>query len=168
MTITYSDTSTQSISVNKKVALSNYSLNQAKSDITDIQLPEGVETLDNFAFNGCTSLTTISLPQSLLNIYNYVFENCVNLTSITLPSNLQQLYPECLSGCGITSLYIPASVTYIQGFTCPNLQSITVDPNNVNYFSQDGVLLRINGELCIYPAAKLTTNYTTPISTTYI
>ncbi len=61
------------------------------SDIT-ITLPEGLITIEDGAFNGCTSLTNVVFPETLLRIDNYAFENCSSLTAISIPNNLSVGY----------------------------------------------------------------------------
>lgn len=75
-------------------------------------------------------------------------------------------------GTDITSITIPASVTYIDAYAftgCSKLTNITVDSSNSNYKSVDGVLFDKNGEnLMLYPASKHGTSYVVPNSVTRI
>ena len=55
----------------------------------DLVIPEtlggkSVATIDNDAFNGCTSLKTVSIPQTVKSIYEPPFPNCTNLTAINV------------------------------------------------------------------------------------
>ena len=45
-------------------------------------IPEGVTSIGNSAFDGCTGLASITIPESVTSIGNGVFRNCTNLTSI--------------------------------------------------------------------------------------
>lgn len=48
---------------------------------TEYQVPDGICTIGNGAFSGCTSLTSITLPESLSSIGAYAFHGC--------PENMQ-------------------------------------------------------------------------------
>jgi hypothetical protein len=69
---------------------------------------------------------------------------------------------------GLINFTIPASVTTIGGNNfeaCDNLLSITVDTNNSNYSSVDGVLFnKLQTSLIKYPTAKENDSYTIPDS----
>lgn len=82
-----------------------------------IILPEGLETLESYAFSSCTNITSIDLPQSLKNIGNGSFSGCSNLASINLPNGLETIggsaFLNCTALC-VNPLIIPEGVTEIQ------------------------------------------------------
>ena len=73
---------------------------------------------------------------------------------------------EIHEGTEITSIAIPDSVISIAEYAfdgCDKLTNITVDSNNSNYKSVDGVLFDKNGEnLMLYPAGKQGASYVVP------
>ncbi|MBQ7985713.1 MAG: leucine-rich repeat domain-containing protein, partial [Clostridia bacterium] len=73
---------------------------------------------------------------------------------------------------GLTSITIPDSVTSIgdQAFAwCQNLTSISVNKENIDYCSQDGVLFsKSKAKIICYPQGKKDTSYTIPGSVTFI
>ena len=54
-------------------------------------IPNGIISIANKAFAGCSGLTSISIPNSVSNIGDNAFERCKSLTSITIPDNLQAI-----------------------------------------------------------------------------
>jgi hypothetical protein len=75
----------------------------------------------------------------------------------------------------ITSVYIPASVTYVfenPFIECPSLKEITVADDNENYFSENGILYcnESNGSISLaaYPSGKTDTEFTVPDDVTAI
>ncbi len=97
--------------------------------ITDLIIPEGVDSIKDGSFN-CTSLTSINIPNSVT--YLGSFRGCTSLTSINIPNSVTYLgsFSDCTS---LTSITIPNSVTYLGGFiNCTSLTSITI-PNSVTY-----------------------------------
>lgn len=93
-------------------------------------------------------------------------------TSFSLPSNVINITPYAFYGSGLTSASINKEVTSIgeDAFgNCTSLTSITVDGDNVNYSSSDGILLNKAGtELICYPAGKIGESYAVGASVTSI
>ena len=60
-------------------------------NLTEVHLPETLETIGSGCFEGCSSLTNINLPLSLININEVAFSNCVSLPIIINTPNLEYL-----------------------------------------------------------------------------
>ena len=92
------------------------------SDISSVVLPEGLEYIGDYAFQGCYELTNIGFPSTLKEIEyatfrgceklssvefaegleyigNHAFEDCYNLTSVTFPSTLKVIDANAFEGC---------------------------------------------------------------------
>ena len=106
-------------------------------------IPEGITSIDDFAFNGATVAEEIILPASLEKIgkesfsgcknlkkvtftgaktelSHAAFENCKTLETVVLPSALAEIPDYCFFGCNVLSeIIIPDSVVYL-GFGCLN------------------------------------------------
>ncbi|MBR5433137.1 MAG: leucine-rich repeat protein, partial [Bacteroidales bacterium] len=98
--------------------------------LTSVTIPSSVSTMGNYAFSGCTGLTSLIIPEGVTSIGNYAFSGCTGLTSITIPERVTSIGNEVFSGCtGLTSITIPEGVTEI-GFrafhSCTGLTSITI------------------------------------------
>lgn len=52
------------------------------SGLSEVILPEGVTSIRNYAFQGCSKLTQIIIPNSVISIGFGVFQNCVSLTNV--------------------------------------------------------------------------------------
>ena len=142
--------------------------------LNKVTLGNSVTTIDDGAFRGCESLTEVTLPNSLQTIGGGVFSDCKSLTEITLPDNLQIIGSSPFLSTGLTSIHIPAKVHRIEtgvssaSFSgCRSLNEITVDPNNITYTSDNGVLFsKDKAKLLFCPQAK--TTCTIPAETTQI
>ena len=97
-------------------------------------IPNGVTSIGDSAFIGCTSLTSITIPNSVTSIGDSAFSGCTSLTSITIPNSVASLGDSTFSDCtGLTSITIPDSVASIGDSTfsdCTSLASITI-PDSV-------------------------------------
>ena len=85
--------------------------------IQKVIIEEGVTSIGEYAFSGCSSLISITIPEGVTGIGSCAFEECSSLESITIPE-------------GVTSIGILA----FEG--CSTLESINVDENNTNYISE--------------------------------
>jgi hypothetical protein len=113
-------------------------------DITTINIQNGVATIGDRAFPGCSSLTSINIPNSVTTIGDEAFYDCSSLTSINIPN----------------------SVTTIEGGAfrqCTSLTSIIVGSGNTAYASEDGILFnKSKTKIVAYPAGKTGSNYNIP------
>ena len=100
------------------------------SSLTGITIPEGVTTIGEHAISDCSSLTSITLPQGLTAIGRSAFSDCSSLSSITLPEGVTTIGRSAFYGCSsLTSITIPEGVTAIgdRAFSgCSSLSSITI------------------------------------------
>lgn len=106
-----------------------------RSMITEVRIGEGVASIGNSAFIGCSSLTAVHLPQSLTAIGNSAFYQCSSLTGITLHEGLTTIGPNAFYGCrGMTGVDIPSTVTELGSsafYNCSGLQTVTFLGNGI-------------------------------------
>ena len=102
--------------------------------LTSITIPNSVTSIGDVAFYSCTGLTSINIPNSVTEIGEGAFQECTSLTHIIIPSSVKKIDSWAFKGCtGLTSINIPNSVTEIgEGAFkgCTGLTSITI-PNSV-------------------------------------
>ena len=99
-------------------------------EIKEYVVPDGVTSIGDYAFAGCSGLTSITIPNSVTSIGKSAFWFCSGLTSITIPNSVTSIeintFFECL---GLTSVTIGNSVTSIGKYAfggCKNLTSLTI------------------------------------------
>lgn len=71
----------------------------ACTSLTNINLPDGLRTIEWGGFRECTSLNSIKIPDNVTEIESYAFEDCTSLTSIELPYNLNKLGDHFINHC---------------------------------------------------------------------
>ena len=104
--------------------------------LTKITIPEGITSIEFYAFSGCTNLrevnlpnslqeicegafsssgiTSINIPGSVNTIWDNAFASCNNLTSVTLNKGITSIMDGAFSGCtNLTSIILPTGITYM-------------------------------------------------------
>ena len=75
------------------------------SEVTELVIPNGITSIEEYAFYGCSSLTSITLPDSVTSIGQYAFYGCSSLTSITLPDSVTSIGERAFYNCSsLTSI----------------------------------------------------------------
>ena len=67
--------------------------------MSSVTLPQYLLSIDDYAFDGCTSLTDIKLPIYLNTLGYRALADCSKLTSLDLPSSLQNIGSYAFAGC---------------------------------------------------------------------
>ena len=110
------------------------------SYLTSVSIPNGVTSIGSDAFSGCKNLTSVSLPNSVTSIGYEAFLDCTGLTSVTLSSGLAAIPNYAFKGCtGLLSVTIPEGVTSIGDYAFQNCTAMTsVDiPSTVTSIGKD-------------------------------
>lgn len=120
---------------------------------------EGIETIRNYAFYGCSELRSVVLPDTLTDIGTYAFYNCTNLKDINLPSGLTSIGARCFMNCkAIEKIVVPAGVTSIPTYcfnTCSKLSTLILVGDTVKTATTANILNATaiyNDEIPIYIA----------------
>ena len=92
-----------------------------------IIIPSGVTSIGRGAFSGCSRLTTVTIPAGVVSIGDSAFSDCSGLTAMAIPSSV-------------------ASIGVGAFWGCCGLMEFTVSPDNLNYSSENGLLLSKNGD----------------------
>ena len=69
------------------------------SGLEQIELPEGLKYIGDYAFKGCSHLESIVIPDSVETIGDGVFRDCTSLTSVVFPSGLKSIGSSLFDGC---------------------------------------------------------------------
>ena len=105
------------------------------SGLTSISFPDGLTSIGGYAFRGCSALSSISLPDGLTSIGESTFSGCNGLSSVSLPEGLTSIGESAFEGCsGLSSISLPDGLTSIgsSAFSgCSGLSSISI-PGSVN------------------------------------
>ena len=109
---------------------SNVPWSEMKREITEIVVEEGVTSIGNFAFEGCSALASVKIPNGVTSIEGDTFRGCDSLKSVTIPDSVTSIGGDAFRHCSsLTSVTIPDSVTSIGSSAfeyCSSLTSVTI------------------------------------------
>ena len=128
-----------------------------KENITSVVMPNGLTTLANGAFNGCTSLnnvgwspaltsigntafnktgfTSITIPEGVTSIGSQAFAYCVSLGSITFPATLETVGEDVIMESAVIALYSrnPTPPVAQDDFNSSQNPQVYIDAYNWNF-----------------------------------
>lgn len=88
------------------------------SSLTKLVIPEKVLTIGLLAFGGCTSLESIVIPDNVTMLGANTFMNCESLTSVTFGKGLSALTANCFNGCtSLKEITLPETIITVAATT---------------------------------------------------
>ena len=143
------------------------------STVIDNGVTYHVTRIGNSAFSGCTNLTSIDIPEGVTKIDEWAFEVCRGLEFIEFPNSLVTLGRWAFTGCsGIKTVNITRNLTDIAynvfyGFS--SVVSYTCSPFNPKYTATGGILYSKDmTTLVAYPQASAATSFDIPSTVTTV
>lgn len=101
----------------------------ASTSLTSVNIPDNVETIEQYAFNGARQLQEVHLPDSLTSLGRYAFASCRSLRTVKIPTKLKEIPWYTFDGCNsLQSVELHDSITGIgdYSFRNCNLREITL------------------------------------------
>lgn len=120
--------------------------NEADDRLIVLTIPDGVTSLGQYCFAGCTQPGEVVLPQSVTTLGNYVFDGATNLARINIPEGVTAMPGWGFRNTAIGDIEIPStikSMTYADVFA--NCSAARVFVNNTTPFTIGTYALRISG-----------------------
>lgn len=133
-----------------------------KKEIKELVIPEGIETVKQYAFSGgtnftslvfssdvskigngafkdCSSFVDVRFPESLVSIGGSAFQNCSNIEEVDIPDNVTTINENAFCDCSnLEKLKLPSKLQIIKqnAFSgCSKIRSITI-PSTVEFIFQ--------------------------------
>lgn len=104
------------------------------SNIKSVIIENGITSIGDYAFNGCSGITNVEIPDSVTSIGSCAFSACSGLTNITLGNGLTSVGEHAFSGCNnLDSVYITDLVAYLNINFHNDSNEWAVDSNPMYY-----------------------------------
>ena len=99
------------------------------SALTDITTTESgsLKTIKSYAFANCQSLKNISLPDTVEYIGAWTFEYCNNLKHFEIPASFTDIENNVFYSCGIESLILPETVRTFGQISNSKIKTLTIE-----------------------------------------
>ncbi len=114
-----------------------------------VTIKDGVETIVPWAFHHCFDIKAVEMPNTVKYIGYWAFKGANSLADINISNNCELIGQFSFGGTKLEEIYIPASVRDIMsnafGSGCA-LKTITVDPQNQNYYMDGAALCAIHSD----------------------
>lgn len=94
--------------------------------VSNLTIPNGVESINDYTFAYCKSIKNIILPNGLSTINTYAFSHCFSLQSIAIPYSVTSVNDNAFIGC--TSL----NKVYYGGYSYEWNSAISFGKENEN------------------------------------
>ena len=111
-----------------------WSQNTVSDEVTSVNIPSGVTSIEDFTFLMNDNLKSVKIPSGVTSIGMHTFEGCSNLASVTIGNGVTSIEERVFSTCtSLKSVKIPSGVTSIGSYafyTCTSLASVTI-PDSV-------------------------------------
>lgn len=83
--------------------------------LNELEMPDGMTAIPDYAFSGCNSLTSVTITGSVTSIGQYAFYNCSFLTNVIIPNSVTSIGQYAFYNCSsFTIVTIPDGVTGIE------------------------------------------------------
>lgn len=137
------------------------------TNIASLLLPDNLEEIGGYAFSGCNNISDVIIPNNVSKLGTGAFSGCKNLSSIVLSSSIKKIESFTFSYCvNLRSLHISKAIESINQHAlnnCSSLQSVTVDIENENFCSYNGVLYTKDMKtIVLYPRGLQSDEYYIP------
>ena len=130
--------------------------------LLEIQLPSSVTSIGSEAFKDCCSLTEFQFPKNVDYCGVSVFENCYNLTTVTLSSKMNSISDGMFKNCKcLTGITLPDKIYDIGNNAFENCKSLeTVDfSKNIQFLGMSAFknCTALSGEITLTDVGYIST-----------
>ena len=129
------------------------------SDISNVELPDGLVSVGDRAFYGCKKLQQIILPNTVTTLGVSCFSQCSELKILQMSDSITEIGEYAFAECsGLEKLALPSSLKSIGEnafIDCRGLKTIALDEQNDDYKIIDGILYTKDGTHLVHCPARL-------------
>ena len=118
-------------------------------NLTSIMIPESVDEIGVAAFQSCSNVTSITISESVKYIGRCAFSHCANLTTVTMLEGVEKIEDEAFRYCkNLTTIIIPESIKDIGNYSFENCGIDNFEGKNFKI--KNGLALSSDGFTVLY------------------
>ncbi len=118
-----------------------YSSFSACSGLVYFTIPENVSSIGAYAFSGCAKLRSINIPDKVTSIGKYTFNECNALVTITIPDGVKTIGEYAFYNCNMLSnITLPNQLTSIERYVfcrCTRIPPDLMIPDSVTSIGEN-------------------------------
>ncbi len=102
--------------------------NDLKSVITSVIVSEGVTSIGDGAFKGCSSIVNVEIPGTVKHIGMHAFWDCGTFENVSLGYGIESIGVQAFSSSKFAEITLPDSITTLEGsvFSSSRIEKITI------------------------------------------
>lgn len=137
-TYAFQETSLTSVNIPDNVeTIEEYAFSRAKQ-LQEVHLPDSLTSLGRYAFSSCRSLRTVKIPTKLKEIPWYTFDGCKSLQSVELHDSITGFGDYSFRNCDLREITLPKSTTWVGGYAFngnSNLSKVTLNEGLIDIWA---------------------------------
>lgn len=149
-TYAFQGTTLTSVNIPDNVeTIEEYAFSNARQ-LQEVHLPDSLTSLGRYAFVSCRSLRTVKIPTKLKEIPWYTFDGCNSLQSVELHDSITGFGDYSFRNCNLREITLPKSTTWVGGYAFngnANLSKVTLNEGLIDiwaYAFQDTAIDTLN------------------------
>lgn len=149
-TYAFQGTALTSVNIPDNVeTIEEYAFSNARQ-LQEVHLPDSLTSLGRYAFVSCRSLRTVKIPTKLKEIPWYTFDGCNSLQSVELHDSITGIGDYAFRNCDLREITLPKSTTWVGGYAFngnSNLSKVTLNEGLIDiwaYAFQDTAIDTLN------------------------
>lgn len=149
-TYAFQGTTLTSVNIPDNVeTIEEYAFSNARQ-LQEVHLPDSLTSLGRYAFVSCRSLRTVKIPTKLKEIPWYTFDGCNSLQSVELHDSITGFGDYSFRNCNLREITLPKSTTWVGGYAFngnSNLSKVTLNEGLIDiwaYAFQDTAIDTLN------------------------
>jgi len=107
------------------------------AEITKVTVGEGVTSIGDLAFYGCSNMSSASLPSTVKTIGVRSFKECTSLSYVAFPGGLESIKEAAFEACSsLSGIRLPEGLKVIGNYAfyrCSSLTSITIPASVIQF-----------------------------------
>lgn len=118
--------------------IEEYAFRRVKQ-LQEVHLPDSLTSLGRYAFEKCSSLRTVKIPTKLKDIPSHTFQHCKSLQSVELHDGITGIGDYSFNNCDLREMTLPKSTTWVGGNAFngnTNLSKVTLNEGLIDIWAE--------------------------------